>query len=66
MVLFAKSVKAVPVVPVFVPPDGVPTTVRPRAAVYSVQPEGQFAKLKNITAPLGTPPNEEVGLPAGG
>ena len=39
-----------------VPPGGSPTKYRPWAAVTSVQPDGQDVRLKNMTAPEGTPP----------
>lgn len=54
--LFSKLVRAVPAVPASVPAEGSPTKYRPCAAASAVHPEGQEARLKNITAPAGVPP----------
>lgn len=51
--LSCASVRAVPTVADKVPLAGSPTTMRPRAAVNSVQPVGQ-APLKAAIMPLGT------------
>jgi hypothetical protein len=51
-----KSVNAVPTVPALVPDKGVPTTVLPRAAVYSDHPVGQLpAKGAIIFANISDP-----------
>src|SRR3989338_8719894 len=49
MVLVPRLAKAVPLVAAFVPAEGVPTTVRPRALVYSVQPVGQALANRAIS-----------------
>ena len=61
MVLVPRLVKAVSTVPALVPLAGVPTTVLPRAAVYSVQPVGQaLAKGAIMPEKISTPSSRNL------
>ena len=51
---FSRLVSALPIVPPRVPPLGMPTMVRPWAAVRSIHPVGHAARLKYMIAPFGT------------
>ena len=49
-----RSENAEPTVPAAVPDEGIPTTARPRIAVYSENPEGQLP-IKKAIIPDGIP-----------